>query len=462
MKIFEIPYSPRKVFIPIHAALETHRFNVLVAHRRMGKSVGAVNHVIKMAAICQKTRPHYAIIFPLRVQAKEVMWDYLKYYTRGLPEYKANESDLYVEFGGRKISLYGADNPDAMRGTYFDGAVLDEYAQTKPEVFDEVILPALSDREGWAVITGTPHGMNHFHAILELAKKKMAEGDPLWWAGVYSVYNSGVYGKEWIDLQRAIMSPNKFKQEYECDFNASDDNVCVPIELTAKARERKIPEEDYKDEPIIMGVDVARFGGDACSITLRQGRHTETPIKYKGINNMDFADKIAYWIDTRSVDTVFVDAGRGEGVIDRLRQLGYTNIVEVNFGAQALDHKHYENRRAEMWDKAKQFLQDGGDLPDCPELINDLTSPTYFFSTKNRMQIEAKEKIKERIGRSTDSGDSFVLTFAAPVVGFHRGRRTARQSREERDKLQFANTSYNPLESFKRPWASKGRRKVGF
>jgi hypothetical protein len=112
-----------------------------------------------------------------------------------------------------------------------------------------------------------------------------------------------------------------------------------------------------------------------------------------------------------------------------------------------------------MWDHAREYLEAGGDLPEDNGLLVDLATPTYFFSARNRMQIEAKEKIKERIGRSTDSGDSFVLTFAAPVQGFHKGRRAMRKTAEERRDLQMAQADYNPLQSFNRPYAREGRRK---
>jgi phage terminase large subunit len=125
------------------------RFNVLVAHRRFGKTVFCINELIKQAAKNNRDDPRYAYVAPLLSQAKDVAWEYLKRYTAEIPEATVNESELRVDLpGGVRIRLYGADNPDRLRGIYLDGVVFDEFAQMQPRVWSEVIRPALADREG--------------------------------------------------------------------------------------------------------------------------------------------------------------------------------------------------------------------------------------------------------------------------------------------------------------------------
>lgn len=139
-----IPYSPRPVQAQIHPQLESHRFCVLVTHRQLGKTVCAVNHLLKKAL--QNPLPHarYFYIAPFLKQAKMIAWDYVKRYTAPLPDVTVNESELAVCLpNGARIWVCGADNPDALRGTYADGVVLDEYAQIKPDVFTEIIRPML-------------------------------------------------------------------------------------------------------------------------------------------------------------------------------------------------------------------------------------------------------------------------------------------------------------------------------
>ena len=140
-------YRPRPLQADLHRSLK--RFNVLVAHRRFGKTVFCVNELIARAAANRLDRPRYAYVAPLFTQAKDVAWDYLKRFTAAIPDVEASETELRVDLpGGARIRLYGADNPDRLRGLYLDGVVLDEYAQIHPRLWAEVVRPALADRQG--------------------------------------------------------------------------------------------------------------------------------------------------------------------------------------------------------------------------------------------------------------------------------------------------------------------------
>ena len=188
-----IAYRPRPVQVKIHAALESHRFNVLVTHRQMGKTVCAVNHIIKMA-ICN-TRPYarYFYVAPFLKQAKLIAWDYVKRYTQNIPGVKVQEGETCVVLPNQaRIWVCGADNPDALRGTYADGVVLDEYAQIKPDVFTQIIQPMLLSREGWVVFMGTPKGQNAFFELYNQAQKNAQTEPDKWWVGTFRADESGV------------------------------------------------------------------------------------------------------------------------------------------------------------------------------------------------------------------------------------------------------------------------------
>ena len=147
----EIPYEPRPPQPEIHEIINKHRFSVIVAHRRLGKTVCMINQLIKKALCDTSTNGRYGYVAPYRSQAKSIAWDYLKHFTAPIPNRKVNEGELGIDFpNGARIRLFGADNPDAIRGLYFDGVILDEVADMKPEVWGEIIRPALSDRNGWA------------------------------------------------------------------------------------------------------------------------------------------------------------------------------------------------------------------------------------------------------------------------------------------------------------------------
>lgn len=441
----EIPYCPRFPQTVIHQELEAHRFCVLVAHRRMGKTVLAVNHLIKRAITDHKKRGMYAYIAPFRNQAKDIAWDYLKHYTAPIPELKINEQELSVLLpNNATIRIYGADNPNALRGKYFDGAVLDEVAQMKPEVWGEIIRPALADRHGWAVFIGTPKGINLFSQTYDKALALQAAGDPDWRAMLYSVDQTHVLPPEELESLKKEMSDNEFRQEFLCDFNAANDNGLIPIDLVREAVTRQYRETDYGASPVILGVDVARFGSDSSVIFRRQGLVAFEPIVIRKFDNMAVADRVAIEIAAHKPAAVFVDAGNGQGVIDRLHQLRLP-ATEVAFGGSAIDGAHYANRRMEMWDKMCQWLKAGGAIPPSEVLQSDLSAPTYGYTVgKNLKILEAKDKIKERIGRSPDLADALALTFASPVA-------PTLQPRFERQIYGVADT-YDPVADFEKMW----------
>ena len=165
-----------------------------------------------------------------------------------------------------------------------------------------------------------------------------------------------------------------------------------------------------------------------------------------GIDNMTFASMLHRRICEERPEAVFIDAGRGEGVIDRLRQLNTPSaVIEVPFGGQALDHtvNGYANRRAEMWDGMRKWLQQGGAIPNDYELTKELVAPTYTYDGQSRLKLESKETIRERVGFSPDRADALALTFAEPVVSrrdendFRSGRGAGRSTMFARDNFEF-------------------------
>ena len=410
----------------------------------MGKTVLSVNHLIKRAIVDAKERGFYAYIAPFRNQAEQIAWGYLKHYTAPIPMCKVNEQKLSITLpNGVTIRIYGADNPDALRGAYFDGVVLDEVAQMKPEVWGEILRPALADRKGWAVFIGTPKGINLFSQMYDKALERMAAGDPEWIAMLYSVDRTHVIPDNELQALKLEMSENEFRQEFMCDFNAAADNVLISIDTVRAAACRQYREHDYAASPRILGVDVARFGSDASVIFKRQGVVSWPPTVIRKLDNMALADQVAIQIREWQPDAVFIDIGNGSGVVDRLRQLRF-DVTEVAFAGASSD-PHYANKRMEMWAEMAKWLQDGGAIPPDTMLQADLSAPTYGYTTGKGLKIlESKDKIKERIGRSTDLADALALTFAAPVA-------PKLDQRLERQ-LYGSSNDYDANEEFDRSW----------
>jgi hypothetical protein len=211
------------------------------------------------------------------------------------------------------------------------------------------------------------------------------------------------------------MSENQFKQEFLCDFSASVDNILIPIDIVTTAASRVYMDNEVDFGVRVMGIDVARYGNDRSAICKRQGLRCFPVRTILHLDNMTFAGIVAEEINTFKPDAVFVDSGRGEGVIDRLRQLHF-QVMEINFGGRALEPNKYENRRVEMWDKMREWIVQGGAIPNDNELKSELSAPMYMFDAHGRKVLESKEKMKERGLRSPDLADSLALTFAASVA----------------------------------------------
>ena len=210
-----IPYTPRKQQAFIHTELDKHRFSVLCCHRRFGKTVMLINHLIKSCMTNNNHQPRFAYIAPTYSQAKKIAWDYLKFYTKGLPNTKYNETELRCDFfNGSRITLLSSENPDSIRGIYLDGVVCDEASQISRELIDEVIRPAIADRKGWMSLCSTPKGMNNI--FYDMYLKAQQEKD--WFLYKAKASETNLVDKEELDAAFKVMGAATYNQEFECSF----------------------------------------------------------------------------------------------------------------------------------------------------------------------------------------------------------------------------------------------------
>ena len=209
-----MPYAPRGQFKAFHARKQ--RWACLVAHRRAGKTVACINDLIKRAIVDGKENGRYAYIAPFYSQAKTIAWDYLLRFSEPIRT-NANASELWVELiNGARIRLFGGDNPDALRGLYLDGVILDEYADMRPRVWGEIIRPLLADRQGWAVFIGTPKGHNAFYDVW-----RTAQSSDSWYASSIRASESGLLPPDELKDARHGMTEDQYEQEFECSFEAA-------------------------------------------------------------------------------------------------------------------------------------------------------------------------------------------------------------------------------------------------
>jgi phage terminase large subunit len=199
------------------------------------------------------------------------------------------------------------------------------------------------------------------------------------------------------------------------EFPPASINVLLGPEEVQAAMARKVGEDSYAWAQKRLGVDVARFGDDRTVIFPRQGMVAFEPTVMRNARTTDIAARVAKVKAEWGSELEFVDdSGHwGHGVIDNLIAAGY-GAMPVLFEGKAIDPR-YKNKRTEMWLNLAEWVKAGGSLPNLPELVRELTTPTYTF-VNGLFQLEPKDMIKKRIGTSPDLGDALALTFALPEL----------------------------------------------
>jgi phage terminase large subunit len=276
----------------------------------------------------------------------------------------------------------------------------------------------LLENGGWALFITTPRGRNHAYET-----HMMAQTNDEWLAQILTIDDTGRITPEQIEKERAEGMPEaKIQQEYYCSFEADSETQFIPSQYITAGRRIEHPNVQL-DDPVILGVDVARFGDDKSVIYPRRGRDARTlPIDiFQGMDTMQLAAHVADRITTYNAAACFIDEGGvGSGVVDRLRQLNF-RVQGVNFGAGS--DRRIEgappcaNKRAEMWATMREHMRDGLALPTNDALSFELLAPTYHFDANNRILLEKKEDMKKRGVRSPDIADALALTYAYPVLG---------------------------------------------
>lgn len=246
------------------------RFAIGVAHRRCGKTVACINDKIKRAITSDKRMYRAAYIAPYLKQAKDVAWEYLKQYSEPVWGKKPNESELYVELiGGQRIKIYGADNPEALRGGYLDDATLDEYADMHPGIWGSIIRPMLADRLGSATFIGTPKGRNAFYDMYA-----RAQADPSWYPFFLPASQTGILLQSELDAARKEMTPEQYEQEFECSFEAAIMGAYFGKEMAEAERTGRIDDVPWDEAlPVYTAWDLGI--GDSTAIWFWQAHGSE-------------------------------------------------------------------------------------------------------------------------------------------------------------------------------------------
>lgn len=248
-----IPYKPRIWSKEFHET--SKRWIVLVIHRRAGKTTAALNHLQRDALKTPSSR--WAYISPTYKQSKNIAWDLLKQYSKVIPGIEYNEAELTVRYpNGSKLTLYGADNPDSLRGIGLWGVVFDEYSQQPSNIFTEIIRPALADHSGYAIWIGTPKGKNEFYRLYAGLDEKGGQKEDLkdWLRILLTVDHTKEIKQEELVSAEQTMSHDEYLQEWYCSFEASIKGSVYGWEINQMREENRIVQVPYDKSVLVHTV----------------------------------------------------------------------------------------------------------------------------------------------------------------------------------------------------------------
>lgn len=241
------------------------RFKVIAAGRRTGKSRLAAWMLILYGL--QANKGHVFYVAPTQGQARDIMWQTLL--EVGHPVIASSHvNNLQIKLvNGATISLKGADRPETMRGVSLAFLVMDEYADMKPEVWEQILRPALADQKGDALFIGTPMGRNHFYDLFQYAN---ISKDEHWQGWHFTSYDNPLLDKEEIDAAKNSMSAFSFRQEFMASFEAQGSELF-------KEEHVIFSEEEPEDGQFYIAIDLAGFA-DIEKATTKTKRLDQTSI----------------------------------------------------------------------------------------------------------------------------------------------------------------------------------------
>jgi hypothetical protein len=353
-----------------------------------------------------------------------------------------NRSQITVGTAGGKEVGRG------MRNNYVHGSEVAFW--DKPDLILSGLIQSVADDEDNRIIfESTANGNNFFREIFEEGLRKNSDSVSLFYGWhQFSEYSRKIENRnefhpteEELNLKKAFRLTNEqlnwrrqkiqefkgreklFSQEYpltwqEAFVNSVDNTLLEPIYIY-RAAENDLAPSDL--QPIVVGIDPARDGGDRTIATVRQGR--------KILRIFVLLDKTAPEIEGFIIhsiineyhpDRIFIDLGYGKDIADHLNDLGYRTIEAIAFNGTPSDRNRFTNLRSEIHEKCREwFRQEGGvDIPNSPELLNELSLiPDMRVDALGRLHMVSKDEIRElNRGRSPDYMDSLCLTFARPVL----------------------------------------------
>ena len=435
--------TPQQAQVLNAFALEGARVTVRSGH---GTGKSALLSWIIIWGICCFPDCKIPCTAPTANQLDNTLWGEVRKWAGGMN----SEWRKYIAFGGDKVSnvetgSYAVkrtsrpDNPDALQGFHAKHLffIIDEASGVADAVF-EVARGALSTAGSRIILIGNPTRN----------------------AGFFWTSHCGLASENWTriklsceDAPREVVS-EKYLEEMRAEYGADSDIYRVRVlgefpasgitqlignEVARAAAMRSMNPNSYAHAPVVLGVDVSYFGDDRSVIFRRQGLASSMLYCGRDVSTVNLAGLCAQFAERDDAQAIFVDAtGVGAGVVDALRNMTCRDVYPVTFAGKGNPDKGtaFRNKRSECWWRMKQWLEEGGAIPNDEKLIGELCAPEYSFGNNGEVALERKEDVKKRLGASPDLADALALTFAHPVAP--KARTTARACvHREEDLLAF-------------------------
>lgn len=334
--------------------LNNSRFKVIAAGRRFGKSY--LSTFIILTKAFQKPNQNIFFVAPTFQQARQILWEIIKGKVRNNLAKKINESRLEIELiNGTRIFLKGGDRADTMRGVSLDGVVIDEFATVREnkEVWQEVIRPALSDKQGWGVLISSPKGRDYFYDLYNEAKT-----NDEWSSWQYTTLDGGYVAEKEIQQALNDMDERSFNQEYLADFVSFSGLVCPNFDRALNESTEEI--QDY--DTLIMGVDF-NVNKMPCAVHVKRGHELHLVDEFYGsfnTNELCEAIQLRYpnhrkIFHTDASGNANKSSAGGRTDLDIIRSYGWT-IQNLSRNPNIIDRVNAHNSMICSTDKTRRYF----------------------------------------------------------------------------------------------------------
>ena len=426
--------DPWQIELLNHIAKGERRISVRSGHG-VGKSTGASWAIIWYLLLRYPVK--VVVTAPTSSQLYDALFAELKRWVKELPptlrdmlevkqdriEVKEAATEAFVSARTSR-----AEQPEALAGVHSDNVMLiaDEASGVPEQVF-EAASGSMSGENAVTLLLGNPVRSSGFFYDTQ---NRLASD---WVTMKVSCLDSPRVSREYVEemKKRYGEESNAYRIRVLGDFPRSDDDTIIPMELLELAKHRDVQASQHAK--LIWGLDVARFGSDRSALCKRKGNALVEPVKtWKNLDLMQLTGAVvAEWEalpPSERPHEILVDSiGLGAGVVDRLRELGLP-VRGINVSEAPAMGTTYKNLKAELWYKTKAWFE----ARDCripldEELISELATVRYFFTSNGKIQVEGKEDLRKRLMKSSDKADSLVLTFASDAAIGMFGANTAQQ-----------------------------------